>query len=171
MIVFIGLGSNLGDREAYIDFGVREIGKIAGETSILELSSLYETEPVSETHQPLFLNAVLKAETGLSPEKFLEALLRIEKESGRLGTGQEEPRTLDLDLLFYGDRILQKEKMIVPHPRLHLRKFVLAPLSEIAPDWEHPVFKKSIKDLLKDESSGYQVVCYRRRENQKAAAQ
>lgn len=169
--VFLGLGSNLGDRADFIRKGVLEIGKIPGGTRVLGVSSLYETEPVTQTVQPFFLNAVLKAETELSPEKFMEELLRIEMESGRVRTEEEAPRTLDLDLLFYGDMTLQKERLIVPHPRLHLRKFVLMPLAEIAPEWVHPVLKKSVKKLLKEASSDFRVVRYSPGENRKAAAQ
>lgn len=147
--VFIALGSNLGDRELNLLRGVAEIGKIPG-ARVTALSGFYETEPVGEAEQPDFLNAVLRLETSLSPRELLASLQRIESEVfRRVRTLRWGPRTIDLDILFYGELTLSEEDLIIPHPRLHERRFVLQPMAEIAPDFVHPLLKKSVADLLK----------------------
>ncbi|MHB8483294.1 MAG: 2-amino-4-hydroxy-6-hydroxymethyldihydropteridine diphosphokinase [Nitrospiria bacterium] len=168
VIAFVGLGSNLGDRELTIQKAIEEIGGLKS-TKLLDRSSLYETDPVAETPQPSFLNGVIQVQSELTAKELLQALLRIEKKYGRVRGGFEMPRTLDLDLLFYAGQIIQDHGLNIPHPRLHLRKFVLFPLAEIAPHWEHPVFKKTVQELLEQNSSPAQAKIYSSRFDQTRA--
>jgi 2-amino-4-hydroxy-6-hydroxymethyldihydropteridine diphosphokinase len=133
MVAYIALGSNLGDREATLESAVRQIGSLPG-TRLLARSSWIQTDPVGVEEQPAFLNGAVEIETSLAPRRLLEGLLTIEAAHGRR---REEgsrwgPRTLDLDLLLYGTRVIQEGGLRVPHPRLVERAFVLVPLSEIA---------------------------------------
>ena len=135
---YIGLGANLGPREATL---LRAVERLAAEEGVrvLELSSLRDTEPVGVTEQPEFLNGAVAIETTLSPRELLDALLRIERELGRVRDGERfGPRTIDLDLLVYGDEVVDEAGLEVPHPRLHERKFALEPLAELDPDLEIP---------------------------------
>ncbi|MCC6572559.1 MAG: 2-amino-4-hydroxy-6-hydroxymethyldihydropteridine diphosphokinase [Planctomycetes bacterium] len=129
---FIGLGSNLGDREKNLRDAYELLGKLP-QTNGLRLSSLIETKPVdSPAGSPDFMNAVAKIETKLPPRDLLKALLGIEKQLGRDRSGvRNEPRTLDLDLLLYGDKVVNEPDLVVPHPRMHQREFVLWPLLQI----------------------------------------
>ena len=144
--VFIGIGSNLGDKEKNIK---RAVNLLKDKCKILKISSFYETEPVGYKEQDWFLNCALKLETILKPKELLEFLQSIEKKLKRTRTIKNGPRTIDLDILFYDDKVIQQKNLIVPHPRLHKRLFVLEPLEEIAPDFVHPVLKKSIRKLFK----------------------
>ena len=145
---YVGMGSNLGDRAGYLLLGVR--GMMSAGLSVLRLSSVYETEPVGvEDVQPDYLNMV--AELGPpfpAPEELLARLLKIEYAAGRRRVRPASARTLDLDLLLYGDTRQETESLTLPHPRLHLRRFVLAPLAEVAPNWQHPTLELSIMQLL-----------------------
>jgi 2-amino-4-hydroxy-6-hydroxymethyldihydropteridine diphosphokinase len=135
---YVGLGANLGPREATI---LRAVDLLAAQPGIelLELSSLVETEPVGVTGQPEFVNGAVSLETTLPPRELLDALLRIERELGRVRSGERwEPRTIDLDLLLYGDEVVDEPGLTVPHPRLHERAFALEPLAEIEPELEIP---------------------------------
>ncbi len=150
MIAHVALGSNLGDREALLGFGVRELAATPG-LEILAASSIYETRPVGLTPQsdpqPRYLNAVIRIASELDARSLLERLLAIEKEAGRDRSGEGgrlQSRTLDLDLLFYGDCCIDEPGLSVPHPRLHERAFVLEPLCEVSPDVIHPRLKKPI---------------------------
>jgi 2-amino-4-hydroxy-6-hydroxymethyldihydropteridine diphosphokinase len=143
---FIGVGSNVGDRQGFIDRAYECLSRTQG-VRILCCSPVYETEPVGGPKQGKYLNAVWKIETSLVPEQLMGDLLAIEKELGRERTEQNAPRTIDLDLLFWDQQIIDRKGLIIPHPRLQERLFVLDPLSDLAPEWRHPVFKKTIREL------------------------
>jgi 2-amino-4-hydroxy-6-hydroxymethyldihydropteridine diphosphokinase len=144
--IFLGLGSNLGDRLATLDAAVRELGAAGFRTRAR--SSSYETEPVGGPEQGWYLNAVVQGETALPPRELLEACLRVEQQHGRERRVRWEARTLDVDLLLYGDLALDEPGLHVPHPRLHERRFVLEPLVELAPDVLHPTLRLSAAQLL-----------------------
>ncbi len=175
---YISIGSNLGDRLEYIREAIRKI-KQSKEIEICRASSVYETEPVECKDQPWcepsgshpwFLNMVLELKTTLEPLNLLELLLGIENQMGRTrpeGSSRRkrdrpqgtefvryEPRNIDLDLLLYDDLIINSDKLTLPHPRLHQRRFILVPLAEIAPKVMHPLLKKSVKELLEELSTG-----------------
>jgi 2-amino-4-hydroxy-6-hydroxymethyldihydropteridine diphosphokinase len=146
---YVGMGSNVGDRAGNLLLGVR--GMLAAGLRVRRLSSVYETEPVGVGEaQPAYLNAVaeLDGERLPAPEPLLARLLRIEHALGRRRERPLAPRTLDLDLLLYGDARADSELLKLPHPRLHLRRFVLAPLAELAPDSLHPVLRETFAELL-----------------------
>lgn len=128
--VYIGIGSNLGDREGNIKNALLDIAKIG---KITRKSSLYETEPMGYKDQPAFLNCVISVDTNIEPKNLLTILKKIEKRLGRENTFKNGPRTIDLDILLYGNRIVGQSDLKIPHPRMGERKFVLTPLREIAP--------------------------------------
>jgi 2-amino-4-hydroxy-6-hydroxymethyldihydropteridine diphosphokinase len=144
---YISLGSNLGDRMAALRAAIEALGEYG---TVDAVSAVYETTPVGYVDQPDFLNAVVRLETDLPPVPLLDALNTIEANMGRVRTFRNAPRTLDLDLLLYGDQIVSTPRLTIPHPRMHERAFVLAPLSEIGPDAEHPILKRSAADLWRD---------------------
>jgi len=135
--VYVALGSNLDDPVAQVRAGAQALGKLPG-TRLVCCSSLYRTAPVGVTEQPDFINAVCAADTSLPASAFLQALLEIERTHGRQRDIPGGPRTLDLDLLLYGDQVCHEPGLTLPHPRLHERAFVLYPLSEIAPGLSIP---------------------------------
>ena len=146
MKVAIALGSNLGDREAHLR---NAIAALLPAFSPLRVSSFYETEPVNVPGaQPKFLNAAAIGESALSAPAVLDGLLRVEQQFGRERPYVGAPRTIDLDLILYGERVIDAPGLIVPHPRFRERRFVLEPLAEIASDWIDPVTGKTIKELL-----------------------
>lgn len=153
-LVYIGLGSNLGERHKALLQGKEALAALP-ETTLEKVSSLYETEPIGYTSQGSFLNAVLCLQTALAAEILLQACLKIEEQAGRYRGSHHKksdggPRTLDLDLLCYGGLVINNEPdLILPHPRLHERAFVLNPLHEITPNWRHPVSGKSAFALLR----------------------
>lgn len=146
---FVGLGSNLGEREAQIRRAIEELGKLP-RTKLALVSSLYDTEPVGEVDQPRFLNAVACMETELTAGELLWNLLLVEQRLGRVRAKVKKwgPRTIDLDLLFFGDLVAEEPGLIVPHPEAHLRAFVLTPLAEIDPEFVHPVLGETIAAIL-----------------------
>jgi 2-amino-4-hydroxy-6-hydroxymethyldihydropteridine diphosphokinase len=146
-IAYIALGSNLGDREEILAVATDRLGRLG---RVVARSSLYETDPVGYHDQPAFLNAVLALETKLEPLPLLHALLSIEREHGRDRSQgvPKGPRTLDLDLLLLGDAVVAEDELTLPHPALAQRRFVLAPLAEIAPQLRHPQLKQTMADLL-----------------------
>jgi 2-amino-4-hydroxy-6-hydroxymethyldihydropteridine diphosphokinase len=133
MKAFVGLGSNLGDSAAIVRNALVELGQMSAST-LLANSSLYRTAPIAADAQPDYVNAVAELDTALAPAALLANLLALEARHGRLRTAPDAPRTLDLDLLLYGDRVIDEPGLTVPHPRMHERAFVLRPLAEIAPD-------------------------------------
>ena len=147
----IALGSNLesrfGDREANLREAVRRIGALGEARAV---SSFYDTEPVGYLEQPRFLNGALLLETDLDPRTLMRELLAVERAMGRerLGAIAKGPRVIDLDLLLFGDWVLWAEELILPHPRMEERRFVLEPLAEIAPEWVHPVLGVTVRELL-----------------------
>lgn len=142
---FIGLGSNLGDKRKNIAIALKRL-KDRG-IKIIKISSLIETEPYGYKEQDKFLNAVCLVETNCSPHKLLKILLKIEKEMGRVRNIKWGPRIIDLDIIFYDNIILKDEDLVIPHSDAHNRIFVMGPLSEIAPDFVHPVLKKTVKEI------------------------
>lgn len=146
-IVHIGIGSNLGDRQTNCTEAINRL-KRQGLT-ILKQSSMIETEPWGVTEQPLFINMAVEAETKLTPEELLEFLKATETDMGRQESLRWGPRVIDLDILFYDDRVIESSDLVIPHPHLHERDFVLKPLSEICPDKVHPVLKKQIQELCR----------------------
>lgn len=144
----IGLGSNLGERDKNIRTALEKMQEKGIE--LLRVSSVLETEPYGYTDQPKFLNAVCLVETNLTPDQLLDVLLEIEKEMGRVRERKWGPRIIDLDIIFYEDLVLESERLIVPHPDMHNRWFVLAPLAEICPDYVHPKLKKTVRELLQE---------------------
>jgi len=138
---YIGLGSNLGDRRATLEAALARLRP-------RRVSSLVETEPWGLREQPAFLNAVAELETGLEPEALLESLLGLEREHGRVRGGRWGPRTLDLDLLLYGDREIRSGALEVPHPRLAQRRFVLEGLAELCPGRAVPGLGRTVRELL-----------------------
>jgi 2-amino-4-hydroxy-6-hydroxymethyldihydropteridine diphosphokinase len=146
--VLVGVGSNLGDREFLIRKAVEAMRDLP-RTLVVRVSSLYDTDPVGEVEQPPFLNAVVWLETTLEPRELLWQLLLIEKRMGRVRSQRWGPRPIDLDLLFYDDRIIDEPDLAVPHPEAHRRGFVLLPLLELDPEFVHPGSGESIKKLIK----------------------
>ena len=145
-IVYISLGSNLGDRAAMLERAIAAMN--AAGIRVVRQSSFYVTEPVGAPGQAWFLNAVAEAETSLLPLQLLRALLKIERELGRRRLTPHGPRTIDLDILFYGSAVIHSQELEVPHPRLPERRFVLLPLAQLAPEFRHPTLHKSIAELL-----------------------
>ena len=146
---YIALGSNIGDSETYLNEAVEKIGQIPTCT-VEKVSSYLVTEPYGVTDQPDFLNACLKMRTLLYPEELLKELNRIEKEAGRERIIHWGPRTLDLDILLYDDIVLEEEDLCIPHVEMHKRSFVLEPLAEIAPYKRHPVYGKTVREMLEE---------------------
>lgn len=144
-LVYLSLGSNLGDRGANLEAAIQELSALG---PVIARSSLYETEPVEVERQPWFVNCVIAIETELMPKQLLSRVLAIEQKMGRRRTQPKGPRTIDIDILFFGNSVVDTPSLTIPHPAMHQRRFVLGPLAEIAPDVRHPVLKKSARELL-----------------------
>lgn len=144
--IFLGLGSNLGDRQENLRQAVRHL-QAAG-IQLMRASSLYETAPRDLLDQPQFLNAVIQAQTILFPMQVLHGVREIERAMGRRRTTPKGPRNIDIDILFYGRTVITTAQLEVPHPRIAQRRFVLEPLAEIAPDFRHPVTGKTAGEML-----------------------
>jgi len=145
--VYIGLGSNLGDRKQNL---VQALELLSKHMVVEQVSSIYETEPVGYEEQPLFLNAVCRISTELKPGQLLRLAKKIEAKLGRMPSFSNAPRPIDIDILLYDNEVFGSKELTVPHPRLAERAFVLVPLAEIAPDLVHPGSGKAIKKLLAD---------------------
>ena len=143
-IVYLSLGSNLGDREANLANAIARLRQLG---EVVAVSSFYETEPMEFAAQPWFLNCAVALKTELMPKQFLSKMLSIERELGRRRTQPKGPRTIDLDILLFGNSVIHTPQLDVPHPAMHQRRFVLEPLTEIAPDVRHPVFKRTAQEL------------------------
>ena len=153
-VVYLSLGSNIGDREHYL----REaIARLASAGTVVAVSSLYETEPVEFTNQAWFLNCAVAITTTMVPEQLIAAVLGIEQEMGRRRTLQKGPRLIDIDVVMFGDRVVRAPGLTVPHPAMHQRRFVLEPLAEIAPEARHPGLKRSVLELLQALPAGQLV--------------
>ena len=144
--VYLCLGSNMGNRQGNLD---KAIDFLSQRLKVGKVSSIYDTEPVGNTEQPRFLNLVCQVFTRLEPEGLLTLAKGIEAKLGRVAGIPNAPRPIDIDILLYGDEVINTPQIKIPHPRLAERAFVLIPLAEIAPDLVHPVLKQSIKDLLR----------------------
>lgn len=151
---YLSLGSNVGDREAHLREAIVQIEAIG---QIKAVSSIYETEPVEFTQQSNFLNCAVALETSEKPANLIAGLLEIERRLGRERIQKKGPRTIDIDILLYGDLVLDSGNLTIPHPAMTQRRFVLEPLAEIAPDALHPVAKKTIRRLLKELPAGQKV--------------
>lgn len=158
MRVFVGLGSNLGEREAMIRLALDDLARLP-ETKLVRASSLYDTEPVGDVEQPNFLNAVAQLDTELTARQLLWNLQLVEKRLGRTRTRRYGPRTIDLDLLLYGNLIVEEADLQVPHPELTRRSFVLVPLVELDPLLVHPVTGETLLDHLSRLSTRPPVKC------------
>jgi 2-amino-4-hydroxy-6-hydroxymethyldihydropteridine diphosphokinase len=145
-LIYISLGSNLGDRAANLERAIETLAEIG--VRVLRRSSIYETEPVDFLAQPWFLNCVVEAETSLEPRQLLEELQAIERKVGSKKLVPRGPRIIDLDILFYETSVIHEAGMEIPHPRLMERRFALVPLAELAPELRHPVLRKTIAELL-----------------------
>jgi 2-amino-4-hydroxy-6-hydroxymethyldihydropteridine diphosphokinase len=154
-LVYLSLGSNIGARAVNLEMAISRLEELG---RVVAVSSFYETEPVEVTAQPMFLNCVVALETEMLPQQFMRAVLDIEREMGRRRTQAKGPRTIDIDILLFGNAVIDTPDLTVPHPAMHERRFVLEPLTEIAPDVKHPALKKTAKELRNALEPGTQKV-------------
>jgi 2-amino-4-hydroxy-6-hydroxymethyldihydropteridine diphosphokinase len=158
--VFISIGSNLGDKLAHCRSAIEALANLE-QTRLVAASPFYKTDPVDFTDQDWFINAVVKLETTLAPQTLLTALKKIQQRAGRLRDAVRfGPRIIDLDIIFYDAEVIQSDKLVLPHPRMHKRRFVLQPICDIDSKIVHPVLKTTVEDLLEqldDDSQGVEI--------------
>lgn len=147
-IVYLGLGSNVGDSETLMRTALDTLN--GPDLKLLRTSGIYETEPIGFREQPWFLNMAAEFETGLFPKQLLHRIRRVEKELGRVRTIRNGPRTIDIDILLYGNAIVQTAELEIPHPRYRERRFTLAPLVELNPSLRDPVTHRTVSEMLAD---------------------
>ena len=152
--VYLSLGSNIGNREAHLRAAIERLSDAGVRT--VRISPIYETEPVDNRAQAWFLNLVLEAETGLFPLQLLSRTARVERELGRVRTAPKGPRTIDIDILLYGNVVMKTVRLEIPHPRMAERRFVLAPMADLAPGLRHPVTHRTVREML--DSAPAQIV-------------
>ena len=143
-IVYLSLGSNVGDRAANLNMAVERLRSLG---EVVVVSSFYETEPVEFEAQPWFLNCAVQLDTEKMPKQLLAGILKLEQQMGRRRIQKKGPRTIDIDILLFGSSVVETKGLTIPHPAMHKRRFVLEPLAEIAPDARHPVFKRTVREL------------------------
>ncbi len=153
-LAYLSLGSNVGDRETHLR---NAIGRLAAHGRVLAVSSFYETEPVEFTEQDWFLNCAVALETEETPAQLMAGLLQIEGEMGRKRIQKKGPRTIDIDILLFGDLMVTVPELTIPHPAMAARRFVLEPVVEIAPEALHPGLKKTVRELLEALPAGQDV--------------
>lgn len=142
--VYLSLGSNLGDRKANLETAIARLGELG---KVEAVSTFYETEPMELASQPWFLNCAVALETEAMPRQLLRRILAIEQAMGRHRVQLKGPRTIDIDILLFGNSVVDTRELTIPHPALHERRFVLEPLSEIASEVRHPIFKRTMREL------------------------
>jgi 2-amino-4-hydroxy-6-hydroxymethyldihydropteridine diphosphokinase len=155
-VAYLSLGSNIGDREANLRAAISRLNELLGD--VTAVSGLYETEPVEVVDQPWFINCAVALATDLSAEELLAGVLTIERSMGRERTRPKGPRNIDIDILLFGDAVVDSPALTIPHPGLATRQFVLAPLSEIAPEAVHPITLKSVRQMRDQIEPGAPVI-------------
>lgn len=156
-VAYLSLGSNLGNREQNLRGAIRQASALG---RLVAVSSFYQTEPVEFTDQPWFLNCVIALETATQPAQLMAELLRIEHEMGRQRVLKKGPRSIDIDILLFGDDVVNTPELTIPHPEMARRRFVLQPLAEIAPELLHPVSQKTVTQILAELPAGQRVQKY-----------
>ena len=157
-VVYLGLGSNIGDKQGNITSALCRISEIC---EVKKKSRMYLTEPVGNIEQDWFLNCVVEIQTEIEPKHLLSSFKSIERKLGRAKNVKNGPRIIDIDILFYGNNIVTTKNLVIPHPLLHERLFVLQPMIDLNPDFIHPVLKKSIQELYKNHLGNKKVLLYK----------
>jgi 2-amino-4-hydroxy-6-hydroxymethyldihydropteridine diphosphokinase len=157
-VVYLGLGSNIGDKQGNITSALCRISEIC---EVKKKSRMYLTEPVGNIEQDWFLNCVVEIQTEIDPKQLLSSFKSIERKLGRAKNVKNGPRIIDIDILFYGNNIVNTKNLVIPHPLLHERLFVLQPMIDLNPDFIHPVLKKSIQELYKNHQGKEKVLLYK----------
>ncbi len=152
--VYLSLGSNVGDRLGNLKTAIDQLRNLG---DVISVSSFYETEPVEFTAQPWFINCAVRLETGNTPKQLLADVLELEQQMGRHRTQDKGPRPIDVDILLFGDSVIDTNELTIPHPAMHERRFVLEPLVEIAPDVQHPLLKRTVRELRESLPTGQLV--------------